>query len=300
MSPCCSVVDPVAPSVWPSPQLFFVFLFQIWIGWPAATDPDFFVFFLFVPDLDPVFLEKERESFPVCIGIGTHIVETNTNILLLWAFGVGLSRVITGASECKSNLYLRRNQYKRKEKEKEKTSFFIYGTKIWSKRIWTEYSASPDLELSLAKTKKELRQAPTATEVTTSKLWIILNIICFTLCLAISLTLVSVELWHENPTGKPNIKRDFFLTHEKSRERFHRRNCYKRAVGRHESCSPAWVMLTNMNHASQHRAPQACRLYVGINILFCGKDMSHACQHDSCLPAWVMLANIQKGAPRYR
>ena len=122
------------------------------------TDPDFFCFFFLFQIWIPFFLEKERESFPVCIGIRTHIVETNTNILLLWAFGVGLSRVISGASECKSNLYLRRNQYKRKEKEK--TSFFIYGTKTWSKRIWTEYSASPDLELSLAKTKKELRQAP--------------------------------------------------------------------------------------------------------------------------------------------
>ncbi len=31
-------------------------------------------------------------------------------------------------------------------------------------------------------------------------------------------------------------------------------------------------MLANMNHASQHRAPQACREDVGINIFFCGKD----------------------------
>ena len=37
---------------------------------------------------------------------------------------------------------------------------FIYGTRIRTKHIWNNFSASPDLELSLAKTKKELRQAP--------------------------------------------------------------------------------------------------------------------------------------------
>ena len=37
---------------------------------------------------------------------------------------------------------------------------FIYGTRIGTKQIWNNFSASPDLELSLAKTKKELRQAP--------------------------------------------------------------------------------------------------------------------------------------------
>ncbi len=42
-------------------------------------------------------------------------------------------------------------------------------------------------------------------------------------------------------------------------------------------------MLASMNHASQHRAPPACSQHVGIYILFCKKDMSHACQHESCL-----------------
>ena len=37
---------------------------------------------------------------------------------------------------------------------------FIYGTRIRTKQIWNNFSASPDLELSLAKTKKELRQTP--------------------------------------------------------------------------------------------------------------------------------------------
>ena len=38
-------------------------------------------------------------------------------------------------------------------------SIFIYGTTNRTKRIWTEYLASPDLEQSLTKTKKQLRQA---------------------------------------------------------------------------------------------------------------------------------------------
>jgi hypothetical protein len=38
---------------------------------------------------------------------------------------------------------------------------FIYGTRIGTKQIWNNFIASPDLELSLAKTKKELWQAPT-------------------------------------------------------------------------------------------------------------------------------------------
>jgi hypothetical protein len=45
------------------------------------------------------------------------------------------------------------------QKEIQKLNF-IYGTRIRTKQIWNNFSAIPDLELSLAKTKKELQQAP--------------------------------------------------------------------------------------------------------------------------------------------
>jgi hypothetical protein len=41
-------------------------------------------------------------------------------------------------------------------KKTQKSSIFIYGTTNRTKRIWTEYLASPDLEQSLTKTKKKL------------------------------------------------------------------------------------------------------------------------------------------------
>ncbi len=41
-----------------------------------------------------------------------------------------------------------------------KSSIFIYVTTNPKWRIWTELLASPDLELSLTKTKKDLRQPP--------------------------------------------------------------------------------------------------------------------------------------------
>jgi hypothetical protein len=44
--------------------------------------------------------------------------------------------------------------------QKNKKPNFIYGTRIPTKQIWNNFSASPDLELLLAKTKKELQQAP--------------------------------------------------------------------------------------------------------------------------------------------
>jgi hypothetical protein len=49
-------------------------------------------------------------------------------------------------------------------KQKElKSSILIYGTRIRTQQIWNNFSASPDLELLLAKTKKELWQAPLIT-----------------------------------------------------------------------------------------------------------------------------------------
>jgi hypothetical protein len=47
-------------------------------------------------------------------------------------------------------------------KETKKLNF-IYGTTIRTKQIWNNFSASPDLERSLTKTKKELRQTPITT-----------------------------------------------------------------------------------------------------------------------------------------
>ncbi len=45
-------------------------------------------------------------------------------------------------------------------KKTQKSSIFIYGTTNQTKRIWTEYLASPDLEQLLTKTKKNYSKHP--------------------------------------------------------------------------------------------------------------------------------------------
>ena len=51
--------------------------------------------------------------------------------------------------------HMRRNTYRKKKRQKQST--FIYGT---TKRIWPRFSARPDLERSLAKTKKNYSSHP--------------------------------------------------------------------------------------------------------------------------------------------
>jgi hypothetical protein len=53
--------------------------------------------------------------------------------------------------------HLRKNPFRRRKRQKK--SIFIYGTRNRKKQIWTEFLASLDLEPSLTKTKKELRQS---------------------------------------------------------------------------------------------------------------------------------------------
>jgi hypothetical protein len=55
--------------------------------------------------------------------------------------------------------HLRRNPLRRKKRQKK--SIFIYGNNFKEKQIFIWFSANPDLEQSLTKTKKELQQAPT-------------------------------------------------------------------------------------------------------------------------------------------
>ncbi len=45
-------------------------------------------------------------------------------------------------------------------KKTQKSSIFIYGSTPKESGLWTDFLASPDLERSLTKTKKELRQTP--------------------------------------------------------------------------------------------------------------------------------------------
>ncbi len=44
-------------------------------------------------------------------------------------------------------------------RKRHKKSIFIYGTTDWKKQIWTKFLASLDLQWSLTKLKKELRQS---------------------------------------------------------------------------------------------------------------------------------------------
>jgi len=56
--------------------------------------------------------------------------------------------------------HLRRNPYRKQEKA-VKVNFYLRHN-FYEKRIWPRFSASQDLERSLTKTKKELRQSLTA------------------------------------------------------------------------------------------------------------------------------------------
>ena len=58
---------------------------------------------------------------------------------------------------CPVWIYLRRNSFRKKKRQKNS---FFYGNHFEEIRIWIRFSANPDSEQLLTKTKKELRQSP--------------------------------------------------------------------------------------------------------------------------------------------
>jgi hypothetical protein len=59
-----------------------------------------------------------------------------------------------------------------KKKKAEKVYFYLRQNKL-KKQIWTKFSASPDLERLLTKTKKELRQSPSVKPLLGPQFWLI-------------------------------------------------------------------------------------------------------------------------------